>query len=83
MENFIADGVRPLSIYGKYLCENSHPETHTKRQATQHDCLPCLLGNGDKWIEILCTVTKKILYTRLIRAANAGQKSLVPAGQAQ
>jgi hypothetical protein len=23
-------------------------ETHTKRQATQHDCLPSLLGDGDK-----------------------------------
>jgi hypothetical protein len=23
-----------------------HPETHTKRQATQHGCLPCLLGVG-------------------------------------
>ncbi len=22
------------------------PETHTKRQATQHDCLPSLLGDG-------------------------------------
>jgi len=81
MENFIADGVRPLSIYGKYLCENSHP--HTKRPATLHDCLASLLGDGNKWIEILCTVWKKILCTRLIRAANAGQKSLVPARQAQ
>jgi hypothetical protein len=23
------------------------PETHTKRQATQHDCLPSFLGDGD------------------------------------
>jgi hypothetical protein len=23
-----------------------HPETHTKRQATQHGCLPNLLGDG-------------------------------------
>ncbi len=27
------------------------PETHSKRQATQHDCLPSLLGDGDKGIE--------------------------------
>ncbi len=27
------------------------PETHTKRQATQHDCLPSFLGGGDKGIE--------------------------------
>jgi hypothetical protein len=26
---------------------------HTKRQATQHDCLPSLLGSGDKGIEIV------------------------------
>jgi hypothetical protein len=25
----------------------SHPETHTKRQATQHGCLYNLLGDGD------------------------------------
>ncbi len=28
-------------------------ETHTKRQTTQHGCLPGLLGDGDKGIEIL------------------------------
>ncbi len=27
------------------------PLTHTKRQATQHDCLPSLLGYGNKLIE--------------------------------
>ncbi len=26
-------------------------ETHTDRQATQHDCLPSLLGYGDNGIE--------------------------------
>ncbi len=30
----------------------SKPETHTKRQATQHGCLPSLLGDGNKGIEI-------------------------------
>ncbi len=29
------------------------PKTHTKRQATQHGCLPSLLGDGDKGIEIV------------------------------
>jgi hypothetical protein len=24
-----------------------YPETHTKRQAAQHGCLPSLLGKGD------------------------------------
>jgi hypothetical protein len=28
-------------------------EAHTKRQATQHSCLPSLLGEGDKGIEIV------------------------------
>jgi hypothetical protein len=27
-------------------------EKYTKRQATQHDCLPSFLGDRDKWIEI-------------------------------
>ncbi len=27
------------------------PETHTKRQATQHDCLPVLLGDEGKGTE--------------------------------
>ncbi len=40
-------------------CFNSSPETHTKRQATQHDCL---LRHGDKWIEI---VEKNFLLGRL------------------
>jgi hypothetical protein len=28
-------------------------DTHTKRQATQHGCLPCLQGDRDKGIEIV------------------------------
>jgi hypothetical protein len=31
--------------------EESTSETQTKRQATQHGCLPSLLGDGDKGIE--------------------------------
>jgi hypothetical protein len=26
---------------------------YTKRQASQHVCLPSFLGDGDKWIEIV------------------------------
>jgi hypothetical protein len=29
------------------------PETHTKGQATQHGCLPSLLGDGDNKIELV------------------------------
>jgi hypothetical protein len=46
-----------------YMCKRSEPvylntglqfcpEIQTKRQDTQHDCLPRLLGDGDKGIEI-------------------------------
>ncbi len=54
------------------------PETHIQRQAALHDCLPCtprLLGDG--------TERKNIFCTGPTRAAKAGQKSLVPARQAQ
>jgi hypothetical protein len=36
------------------------PETHIKRPATRHDCLPSLLGDGVKWIEIVYGETKII-----------------------
>ncbi len=62
--------------------------THTKRQATQHDCLPTvpiLVGDGDKRIEILMVYgeEKKYFYWADYRAAEAEQKSLVPAKQAK
>jgi hypothetical protein len=53
----------------------------TKRQATQHGCLPSLLGNGDRAIEIVYGRRKKIC-TEPTKAAKAEQKSLVPAWQA-
>jgi hypothetical protein len=56
------------------------PEIHTKRQATKHGCLPSLLGEGDKGIEIVHGEEKNILYWA--GAAKAEQKSLVPARQA-
>jgi len=42
-----------ISTWGPWLCPVAHPETHTLRQATQHDCLPSLPGDGDKRIEIV------------------------------
>ncbi len=39
-----------------------YPETHTKRQATQHDCLPSLLGDWGKGIVIVYDEGKNILY---------------------
>jgi hypothetical protein len=50
----------------------AQPETHAKRQATQHDCLPSLLGDGKMY-----TVREKIFCIGPIGAAKAGQKSLV------
>ncbi len=40
----------------------SLPETHMKRQATQHGCLPSLLDDGDTEIEIVNGEEKNILY---------------------
>jgi hypothetical protein len=37
-------------------------DTHYKRQATHHGCLPSLLGGGDKGIEIVYGEEKNILY---------------------
>ncbi len=49
---------------------------------TQHGCLPNLLGDGDKGIEIV-NGEEKILFTGPTRAAKDKQKFLVPARQAQ
>ncbi len=38
------------------------PEANTKRQVTQHGCMPCLLGDRDKGIEIVYCEGKTILY---------------------
>jgi hypothetical protein len=38
------------------------PETHTKRQASQHGCLPSMLSDGEKGIEIVYGEEKNILY---------------------
>ncbi len=38
------------------------PETHNKRQATQHSCLPSLLGDVDKGIEKVYGEETSILY---------------------
>jgi hypothetical protein len=37
-------------------------DTYYKRQATQLDCLPSLLGDGDKGIEIVNGEEKNIMY---------------------
>jgi hypothetical protein len=58
-------------------------ETHTKRQATQHDCLPSLMNDGDKRIEIVDGEGKHILYWADYSSHEAGQKPLVSARQAQ
>ncbi len=34
--------------------EQAEPETQIKRQATRHNCLPRMLGDGDKGSEIVC-----------------------------
>ncbi len=46
-------------------------------------CLPSLLGDGAKGIEIVYGDEKKIFCTGPARAAKTEQKSLVPAQEAQ
>ena len=58
------------------------PEKYTKRQATQQNCLPSLLVDGDKGIEIVYC-EEKIFCSGPTRAAKAEQKCLVPARLAQ
>jgi hypothetical protein len=48
----------------------TQPETYSKRQATKHGCLPSLMGNGDKGIEILYS-EEKVIFTEPTRAAKA------------
>ncbi len=59
------------------------PETQTKRNATQHDCLPSLLGDGEKRIKIIYGEKKKHFVLGLNRAVKEQQKYLAPARQAQ
>jgi hypothetical protein len=40
-------------------------KAHTNRQASQHDCLPSLLGDGDKKSEIEYGEGKKFVLGRL------------------
>jgi hypothetical protein len=63
----------PNCVNGTAGCE---PKTHTKRQATQHGCLPSLLGDEDKGIEIVYSEVKNILYCADYRAAKAEQNLL-------
>jgi hypothetical protein len=55
------------------------PEILIVRQATRHDCLPSLLGDGDKKIMY---GEEKIFFLGLTGQDRTGQKSLVPIRQA-
>ncbi len=72
-----------------YECSSIHKTWHNSfgehrdiynRQATQHGCLPSLLGDGDKEIEIV--LGEEIFLYWATKAAKAEQKSLVLAQQA-
>jgi hypothetical protein len=52
--NYLSMRPTPLEVHS--------PKTHSKRKATQHGCLPILLGEGDKGIEIVYGEEKNILY---------------------
>ncbi len=49
----------------------AHSETHTKRQATQHDCLSSLLGDCDIWVEIVYGEAAKAEHKYLLPALRA------------
>jgi hypothetical protein len=78
MSVWTAHEINPMVIGDAVSC----PEKHTKSQATQHGCLPRLLNNGDKGIEIEYD-GGKLFCTGPTSAAKAEQKSLVPTRQAQ
>jgi hypothetical protein len=53
----------PLAFFSiQYLPLKPQQETPTKRQATQYDCLPSLLGVGDNGIEKVYGEEKNIFY---------------------
>ncbi len=51
-----------LTAFHSQKEDELEPETHTKRQATLHDCLPSLLGGGHKGIKILNYEEQNFLY---------------------
>ena len=63
------------------FCLLSPDREHTNIQATQQGCLPSLLGDGNKGIEIMYG-EEKIFFSGPTRASKAEQKSLVPTKQA-
>ncbi len=50
---FYEDALCELLCTQSKLALVSGTEKHTKRQATPHDCLPSLIGDEDKEIEIV------------------------------
>jgi hypothetical protein len=58
--------------------QKSQPETQTKKEATQHHCLPSLMGDGVKVIEIVYGDEKNI-FTAPNRTAKTEQRTNEPA----
>ncbi len=76
-----------IVIRAKRMGTDQTRDAHTKRQATQHGCLPSLLGDvmGTKELKYCTysTVRKKIIGAGPTRTAKAEQTSLLPARQTQ
>jgi hypothetical protein len=53
---------RDINMFFPHPLASVTRDTHTKRQATQQGGLPCLLGDGDKGMEIVYGEEKNILY---------------------
>ncbi len=54
-------------FYIQYNGPSFGSETIIDRQATRHDCLPCWLGDGDKWSEIVSCEEKSFVLGRLVQ----------------
>ncbi len=65
---------------GRYLL--APPDTHIKRQATRHDCLPRLLGCWDKW-KMVFGEEQNIVYwadysrTKRVQRTNQGRTPFI------
>jgi hypothetical protein len=77
-----ADQCMPGHDHKRNVGKHLRAVTHIKRQVTQHVCLPSLLDDGDKIMEIV-SGEEKILCSGPTRTTKTEQKSLVLTQQAQ
>ncbi len=76
LTHVLVSGSRGFSVVVFFLQRKTwyQIQLETQRQATQYDCLPRLLGDGDYNKVKKCAVRRIIFCTGLTRGAKAGQK---------